>query len=39
MKVKSHGSTGVPLIDIGGIIIHGYDPMAIKAAMVKITSQ
>jgi glutaredoxin len=35
MLSKSRGSTGVPLIDIEGIIIKGYNPDAIKAAIEK----
>jgi glutaredoxin len=35
MLSKSGGSTGVPLIDIEGIIIKGYNPDAIKAAIEK----
>jgi glutaredoxin len=30
---KSSGSTGVPLIDVEGIIIRGYNPDALKAAI------
>jgi hypothetical protein len=33
MRQKSGGGTGVPLIDIEGTIIHGYNPGAIKAAL------
>ncbi len=33
MKAKSGGSTSVPLIDIDGTIIHGYNPSVIKAAL------
>jgi glutaredoxin len=33
MLVKSGGSSGVPLIDVEGIIIRGYNPDAIKAAI------
>jgi len=33
MLSKSGGSTGVPFIDIEGIIIRGYNPGAIKAAV------
>lgn len=33
MRRKSGGASGVPLIDIEGVIIHGYDPEAIKAAL------
>jgi len=33
MLSKSGGSTGVPLIDIEGIILRGYNPGAIKAAV------
>jgi glutaredoxin len=35
MLRKSGGSTGVPLIDVEGIIIRGYNPEAIKAAVEK----
>lgn len=33
MRQKSGGGTSVPLIDIEGTIIHGYDAAAIKAAL------
>jgi len=33
MLSKSGGSTGVPLIDVEGIIIRGYNPDALKAAI------
>jgi glutaredoxin len=33
MLVKSGGSRGVPLIDVEGIIIRGYNPDAFKAAI------
>lgn len=33
MLKKSGGSKGVPLIDVEGIIIRGYNPEAIKAAI------
>jgi glutaredoxin len=33
MLVKSGGSSGVPLIDVEGIIIRGYNPDALKAAI------
>ena len=33
MKEKSGGSTSIPLIDIDGTIIRGYNPSAIKAAL------
>lgn len=33
MRQKSGGGTGVPLIDINGTIIHGYNTEAIKAAL------
>jgi len=33
MKEKSGGSTSVPLIDIDGSIIRGYNPSAIKTAL------
>jgi len=39
MKQKSGGRTSVPLIDIGGTIIPGYDPVAIKAAMDKLAAR
>jgi len=39
MKAKSGGSSGVPLIDIGGILIHGYSPEAIKSAIEKVVSR
>ena len=39
MKQKSGGTTSVPLIDIRGTIIHGYNPGAIKAAMDKVAAQ
>jgi len=35
MMSKGSGSTGVPLVDIEGIIIRGYSPDAIKAAVEK----
>src|SRR4030043_620447 len=35
MLSKSGGSTGVPLIDVEGIIIRGYNPDAFKAAIEK----
>jgi len=35
MLSKSGGSTGVPLIDVEGIIIKGYSPDAIKVAVEK----
>ena len=35
MRSKSGGGRGVPLIDIEGIIIRGYAPDAIKAAVEK----
>jgi glutaredoxin len=33
MLSKNSGSTGVPLIDVEGIIIRGYNPDALKAAI------
>jgi glutaredoxin len=39
MKQKSGGSTAIPLIDIGGTIIRGYNPAAIKAAVEKIAGR
>jgi len=33
MKEKSGGSTSIPLIDIDGTIVRGYNPTAIKAAL------
>jgi len=33
MLQKSGGSKGVPLIDVEGIILRGYSPSAIKAAI------
>jgi len=33
MLSKSEGSTGVPLIDVEGIIIRGYNPSALRAAI------
>jgi glutaredoxin len=33
MLGKSGGSTGVPLIDVEGTIIRGYNPDALKAAI------
>ena len=33
MLSKSGGSTGVPLIDVEGIIIRGYNPSALRAAI------
>lgn len=39
MKTKSGGSGGVPLIDIGGIIIRGYSPEAIKAAVERVAAR
>jgi glutaredoxin len=35
MLSKSGGSTGVPLVDIEGIIIRGYNPDALKGAVEK----
>ncbi len=35
MLIKSGGSKGVPVIDVEGIIIKGYGPEAIKAAVEK----
>ncbi len=35
MLTKSGGGRGVPLIDVEGIIIRGYSPEAIKAAVEK----
>jgi glutaredoxin 3 len=35
MLIKSGGSKGVPVIDVEGIIIKGYGPQAIKAAVEK----
>jgi hypothetical protein len=35
MLSKSRGAKGVPLIDVEGIIIHGYNPNAIKDAVEK----
>jgi glutaredoxin len=35
MMSKSGGSRGIPLIDIEGIVIQGYNPGAIKAAVEK----
>ena len=35
MLRKSGGSAGVPLIDVEGIIIKGYGPDSIKAAVEK----
>ena len=39
MKQKSGGSTAIPLIDIGGTIIRGYNPSAIKVAVEKIAAR
>ena len=39
MKGKSGGSSSVPLLDIGGIIIRGYSPEALKAAMDKVAAR
>lgn len=39
MKQKSGGSTGVPLLDIGGIILRGYSPEAIKSALEKVAAR
>jgi len=39
MKQKSGGSTAIPLIDIEGTIIRGYNPSAIKAAVEKIAAR
>jgi len=39
LKKKSGGSTSVPLIDIGGIIIRGYNPSAIKSALERVVAQ
>jgi glutaredoxin len=33
MRKKTGGSMGVPVIDIDGTIIRGYNPDAIKAAL------
>lgn len=33
MLSKSRGAKGVPLIDVEGIIIHGYNPSVIKDAV------
>jgi hypothetical protein len=33
MKKLTGGSSGVPLIDVEGIIIRGYDPDEIKSAV------
>jgi hypothetical protein len=33
MLGKSGGSTGVPLIDVEGTIIRGYNPDALKSAI------
>ena len=35
MLTKSGGATGVPLIDVEGMIIRGYNPEAMKAAIEK----
>jgi len=35
MLRKSNGARGVPVIDIEGIVIRGYDPRGIKAAVEK----
>jgi hypothetical protein len=39
MLQKSGGSKGVPLIDIEGIIIRGYNQKALKDALEKRRSQ
>jgi glutaredoxin len=33
LRKKSNGGTSVPLIDINGTIIRGYNPQAIRAAL------
>ncbi len=33
MKKKTGGSTGVPVIDIDGVIVRGYSPEAIQSAL------
>lgn len=35
MLKKTRGMRGVPVVDIGGTIIHGFDPPAIKKALNK----
>jgi glutaredoxin len=39
LKQKSGGSTAIPFIDIGGTIIRGYNPSAIKAAVEKVAAR
>jgi hypothetical protein len=39
MKQKSGGFSAVPVIDIGGTIIRGYSPAAIKAAVEKVVAR
>lgn len=39
MKEKSGGSLAVPVIDIGGTIIRGYNPAAIKAAVERVAAR
>ena len=39
MKEKSGGSTSIPLIDIDGTMIRGYNPSAIKAALDRIVAR
>ena len=39
MKKISGGSTSIPLIDIDGTVIRGYNPPAIKAALDKIVAR
>ena len=34
-SIESGGATGVPLIDVEGILIRGYNPEAIRAAIEK----
>ncbi len=39
LRQKSGGSTAIPFIDIGGTIIRGYNPSAIKAAVDKVAAR
>ncbi|HUL00015.1 MAG TPA: glutaredoxin domain-containing protein [Nitrospirota bacterium] len=39
LKQKSGGLTTIPFIDIGGIIIRGYNPSAIKVAVEKVAAR
>ncbi len=39
MRKKSGGSTAVPFIDIGGTVIRGYSPAAIRAAIERVAAR